>query len=162
MNPLDLIPNWVFAGAIGVLALNNCATHVAHEKTKAQFSKYEADVEREAREALEDLRKKELADNHNAEKVQNAQYLKEQKSAVERSTLVNRNDRLRDELSAFKTSIAGATSTAAIAAKATLATELFDSCRSEYTSMAVQAESDRLLASGLSAFISGSSSCAKQ
>jgi chromosome segregation ATPase len=136
-----------------------------HAKTKSEYSQYQADVEKKQRLAEAKQREIELSNFRNAEKVAYESAKREAALADDLARSRSREQRLRDEISSFRAATArdaASGNTAALAAKANTATELYESCGTEYRSMAEEAERVRIQAIGLLDYIRGNSMCSSR
>jgi hypothetical protein len=180
---LDAIPGLVWAlivaGLVGFIVLdeirdaaelrNTVAKYnkevQAHAQTKLEYSNYREDAQKKVNLALEALRELERVSQLNAERTARETAQREAAMAAELAQLRNREQRVRDDLATFRAAAARdaqSGNTAALAAKADTAVQLYSSCGEEYRSMAAEAEGIRVQAVGLLDFIRRNPMCSAQ
>jgi hypothetical protein len=131
-------------------------------KSLQVHSEYVADAERKQAEAVALKHDIELHNFRNSERIAYEQQKRESSLAAELARLRGGEQRVRDELKAFRTATARnakSGNTAALAANAAIATELYQACGIEYRDMAKEAERVRVQAVGMWDYIRGNSMC---
>lgn len=172
----DILPGWAWAIIVAFLLLALTGSHIQLANARAKiseeianvakerekFSKYEAQVHANQAAAVAKQREVELHNFRNSERIAYEQQKREQALADQLAQLRSRDQRMRDELASFRAAAARDAQrgdVARLAARADLATELYEACRVEYGSMAAEAERIRLKAVGLFDYIKGNSMC---
>lgn len=174
----DLLPGWawflicVFL-ALACVGLNvqlaNAHAKISEEianvaKEQKKFLDYEAKVQANQAVAVAKQREIELHNFRNSERIAYEQERRDKAYADQLAQLRSRDQRMRNELDAFRAAAAGDAQrgdVARLAARADLATGLYAACREEYRSMAAEAEQLRRKAVGLFNYIKGNSMCSR-
>lgn len=174
----DLLPGWawflvcVFLALVCVglnIQLANAHAKISEEvanvaKEQKKFSDYEAQVHKNQAVAVAKQREVELHNFRNSERVAYEQQQRDKTFADQLAQLRSRDQRMRNELTAYRAAAARDAQrgdVARLAARADLSTQLYEACRIEYGSMAAEAERIRLQAVGLFDYIKGNNMCSQ-